>query len=244
MLLNIESLLGGKGSVQKDTVAGINKKIKNINSLISNYLISDKKVLPPKHDRMMTDFTSIKERLSNELNHDQMVKWLDRLPEGVDPDDASMAVSELMPKLKQLIPVNASTTLTGIDEREPSDYEKSKFIRQIRILENPMSILPLIESDAVTGTEVDALKLFYPSLYEVLVASIVDALADLASKQVPGKPATLPLVKNRTISLILGIPRVSPSQMSALQNQQVASDQADISSPAGELTEPQRIANT
>lgn len=245
MLLNIESLLSDKGKVRKDSVEGVRKKINNINSLIASYLISTKSIPVPKQTRGMSDFTSIKETLSKDLNPDRVVEFLDSLPEEVDPDQASIAISELMPKLKKLIPINASTTLTGIDEREPSDYEKSKFIRQIRILENPLSILELIESDAVTGTEVDALKLFYPSLYELLVKAIIEELSVLAGKQTTNKPASLPLTKNRTLSLILGVPRISPAQMSYFQQESQPEQGADIKSPGQQVqTETQRIANT
>ena len=243
MLLNIESLLGGGGKINKDKPEAVIKKINNINKFMLDYMKSDKQTKIAEPSRKMGDFKVIKERLSSPLDQDKLDKFLSELPPEVDHDMAAVAVAEILPKLKSIIPINTSVTLTGIDERVPSDYEQSKFIRQVRILEDPLSILGLIEANAVTGTEIDALKMFYPAIYEALVGAIVNALADLAGKH-PDSPATLPLAKNRTLSLIMGIPRVSPAQMQVFQKQeQSEGDKAELQ-VAGQTsqTEPQRVA--
>jgi len=229
MLLNIESLLGGKGKVEKDTVAGVDKKLNKINGRLADYLISTNQVKPPVGGLSIKDWNIIKERLGTDMDEVKLQMYLEGLPTEVSKEDATVAISELLPKLRPLLPVNISQTLTGYDEREPSDYEKSKFVRTIRVLENPLIILDLIDSNALTGTEVDALQLFYPSLYELMVKGIVEGLADLAGKS-EGKP-TIPLTKNRTLSLFLGVPRVTPAQMEVFQKQGTSEgDKAELKS--------------
>jgi hypothetical protein len=242
MLLNIESLLGGKGRVQKDTPEGVVKKINSINKFALDYLSSKSTKLEPSQ-RTISDWATIKSRLDTKLDDQKLLQYLDQLPPEVDQDEAAVAIAELIPKLKALLPINTSVTLTGLDEREPSDYEKSKFIRAVRVLENPMHVMDLIASDTITGTEIDALQLFYPSLYEALVASIVNALSDFSGKN--GSSATLPLTKNRTISMILGVPRVSPTQMAVFQAEgQSSGDKAELkASGRMEATDTQNTLN-
>lgn len=244
MLLNIEALLGGTGSAQKDTVEGVDKKLNKINGRISDYLVSNDSKLVPISKLKLGDFKVIKERLNHDLDENMIAAALSTMPTEVSKEDATVALTELMPKLKSTIPINISQTLLGYDERPPSDYEVSKFVRTIRILENPLIILDLIDSNALTGTEVDALKLFYPSLYERITQGIIEGLADLAGNNIGN--STIPLTKNRTLSLFLGVPRVSPAQMAVFQKQGASEgDKAELkASGQMEQTDNQRILGT
>lgn len=240
-LLNIEALLGGKGKPSKESSESLQKKLNNINKQISTYLVDMKRVAPPTSRMSLKDWNNIKTRINQPVDESTMFEWLDSLPEEVDREMAAVAVSELMGKLRPIMPINVSTTLTGYDEREPSDYEKSKFIRQVRVLENPFIILDLIRSNALTGTEVDALKLFYPSIYEQFTSAILEALSDLSGKN-GGEMVYLPLEKNRTLALFLGVPRVTPTQMAMYQKTGTAeADKAEISQPTSQ-TDTQRVA--
>ena len=198
---------------------------------IVSYLKGETKT-PPPFNYSLEDFTQLKDKASAGLDVEQLMA---QAPEEVDKDDLIVAGNALNERLQALIPTNMSTTIFGVDEREPSDFEKSIFIRQMRVLEDPGHILDLIAVGQLSHREMEALKLFYPSYYEELVEGVLEAIAGLSGKV----KEDMPMEQNRALSTLLEVPRLTPA---ILQAKREEPSKADISvSSEGAETEVQSV---
>ena len=124
-----------------------------------------------------------------------------------DDEDLMVSAAELNAYLSSIIPINSSITLYGVDEREPSDFEKMKFIRQLRVIENPAHVLDLMYAGMLSPLEVDTLAEVYPQYYDKLTQDILDEISNYAGQadKLPSPDVT------RNLSLLLRVPRLTPS---------------------------------
>lgn len=193
----------------------IKSKVKkhNIDKELNSFLDEKDYEKPKPHELKLADFDRIKKAVEKGINEDKFMKELDKL-DGEDKDAFAVMIPQQYQILKDSIPQNISTDLFGIDEKEPSDFEKSKFIRSVRVLQDPGYVIDLMKSGTLTGTEVDALKLYYPVLYESLKEKILEKIAERFGK----KDAKLDRRRNSILSMVLEVPRINPSTLEILQN--------------------------
>lgn len=69
---------------------------------------------------------------------------------------------------------------------QPPDSQISSFLRHVRAVEQPMTVLQSIKDGSVTKEEVDTLKAVYPGMYQRLQDSIMNAIID-HGEQIPYK---------------------------------------------------------
>jgi len=242
MLVNFDNLLGGKGSLGHITTENVDKVLSNIPKRISQYLKTNDTKELALHPINNTTWPKIQLQINKGIDSENLEIGLANVAPELK-DDLVVAITEAIAQLKALMPVNVSVTLTGLDERQPSNYEQNKFMRGLRIVENPALILDLIDANAVTGTELDTLEQFYPTYFDELKLQIMSALAEMKGKD---SEYQLSMAKNRTLSAILGVSRVTPSTMAKFQQKAEAEDpsnKADITIAKSVGTDTQRVAN-
>ena len=145
------------------------KKV-NLNKEISGFLKENLGSYKFEPAFKLTDFNRIKEAVDKGIAPEKIQSAAEKGSE--EEQEARMVqIAEHFELLKQSIPFNLSVDLFGVDEREPSDFEKSKFIRRVRVLQDPNHILELMRAGSLTGTEIDALNEFYPERLQKNLAS-------------------------------------------------------------------------
>jgi len=198
-MLDIKASLGNKPKLRKN---GLELDVKKQKQKLKDYIENKVEKFTPEYT--IKDYQPIKEKAMAGIDTEKLI-GLD-IDEEIREDMLTAAV-ELNQKLTEIIPVNTSQTLFGVDERDPSDFEKSKFIRVMRIVEDPSHIFDLLLSGTVSGLEVDALQNFYPSYYEQLKEQLFGLVAEYkgsASKE-------LSRIQNRDLSTLVGVTRLSPA---------------------------------
>ena len=192
---------------------------------------------------VMDDFAKVVKSIEDGIKEDKFLKELGEL----DSEAQEMFTAEIPRQyelLKSKIPVNMSQDLFGVDLREPSDFEKSKFIRLLRVVHNPDHVLELMENGQLTGTEVDAIMEFYPEYYEVLKEMMVEQIAELQ-----GKDVKLDRAQNQQVSLFLGVPRINPESFARLQanlqskEQEESGEEVDLNPDETVKTDVQQVLN-
>jgi len=203
-------------------------------NVMTKYLkneLSDKKIkLPYK----LEDWPKLKEKASAGIS-------LEKLAQNDANDEVKdsllVAGIEFNDKLLNIIPINSSQTLLGIDERDPSDFEKSKFIRKMRVIENPEHIIDLLKKGQLSWTEMDTLRDFYPTYSELLLQGSLEALASLKGN------TKEPLSKEQTraLSLILDVQKVTPEILERVEEEN-QKEKAEINDPASQEGDMTRLA--
>lgn len=196
LLLNIKDSLDGKPKLKKGKPTNLLKTIKS-------YLETDEELdFIPEY--RLKDFETLKDRANEGINLEKVLPVLDS---SLDSEAMVVAITEFNQKMVDLIPVNLSETIFGLDEREPSDFEKSQFIRKMRVIENPDHLLDLLLSNQMSPLEVETAILFYPSYYQILTEAALEAISELHGEV----KAELPPSKSRALALMLGVPRLTPA---------------------------------
>ena len=136
---------------------GKKPKKANINKEVTQFISEDFGSYRFEPTLKLADFGDIKDAVNEGIDEQEILKQLEAAPEEEQEERAAM-IAQHYEQLKQAIPVNLSVDLFGIDDKEPSDFEKSKFIRKVRVLQDPNHILELMKSGQLTGSEMDALN--------------------------------------------------------------------------------------
>lgn len=148
-------------------------------------------------------------------------------------DDLMALATETNSMLAALVPTNLSTTLYGVDERDPSDFEKSKFIRQLRVIFDPEHVLDLLESGRMSPLEVETLQTWYPQYYQKLVELTLEVISELSGTMPP--PST-----TRALSVLLQVPRLTPEILKVQPEEGTGAP--DLRAPAEQAaTEVQKV---
>lgn len=229
LLLDMPKSLRGKAKVKKDNVP---KRLEQHKKTIAAYLEGQKKVAF-KPEFTIKDFSSVREAALHGIDIEDITKL--PLHDGTK-DSLLVASTEFNGKLSNEIPVNLSQTLFGVDERDPSDYEKSKFIRAMRVIENPDHIFELLGAGLLSGHEIDILKDYYPAYYQNLVDSVLEVISELQGN----RDTELTPTQNRDLALILGVPRVKPDILS-MESPEEEEPGADVGNPDASKTEVQAV---
>ena len=199
---------------------GQKPKKANLSKEIANFVNDDFASYKFEPSFKLGDFDRIKEAVNKGIDEREMMKLLEGASEE-EQDARTAMVVQHYEQLKNAIPVNLSVDLFGVDEKDPSDFEKSKFIRKVRVLQDPNHILELMKSGQLTGSEVDALNEFYPEYAQALREVITEYIASLH-----GKPdASLSRKKNAILATVLGVPRISPEALARYQSNLVPGEQ-------------------
>lgn len=160
----------------------------------------------------LEDFMS----LSNSLNvvggpDDTLLLFEDFAEAG----ELNLAYQEKLDTIRDNKPINQSITLFGVDERPPSTYEQKKWTRAVRLFKDPMLFFSFLNEGILTAEDVDTLGIFYPSILESAQKHMVEGIVDLKAKGVDG----LGLAKMKLVNKVLQVPRLTPQQLSLLQDQ-------------------------
>jgi len=235
--ISVNDLLSDKNTaLTKDKLIQASKSLNKSELKIQEVLNADE-VKPKKlnFSIKIKDFDSITEilRKPQGLN---LVEKLNGIKNDVAKESLIITIPQIVSQLAEMIPVNSSQTLTGIDVRPPSDREKFKFIQKVRVLDDPFIVFDLMEVGLLNQTEIEALKLFYPELYQVWSQQILEQVISL--KKEPTRR------QNQQLSVFLELPRLNPETMKRLQMQYEEEQQKE--GPKGDalaqnLSETQKV---
>ncbi len=181
--INIEKSIG------KDKITVRPKPTDNSPKRISSFIADGPKREAVSWPYPMAEYDEVVEKarkgLSGPLNEEMMI-----------------AIPNFNEQLLEIIPVNLSDTLTGVDSHPPSDFEKSKFLRQWRVITDPMHVLDLLDYGQLSPLEVETLAAFYPDLYQDMVAATLNTITQQGDTKAPRHVQDL--------STLLMVPRVTP----------------------------------
>ena len=200
---------------------------------IRDWIASDK---IEKNSISKLDYTDTVDKVQDkevEEIADMFMDW-DEQPE------FTVALSQKLAMLKDLIPINQSVTLFGVEDMPPSTFEQSKWLLQYYIFDNPMVIFDKLNAGVLSGLEIEALEMFYPSILETLKGHLIEAIVDLKAKGIN----SLGMKKMKLVNIILQIPRLSPDKLQELQASFAPKEDGKTDVEVGDIqTETQRITN-
>ena len=211
------------------TYSGISEEsfIKSTTKLIKDYLSKPSKQTPAKFTTK--DYSGLRELA---------VKGIDvtKLPETLDAETLDQLVVDLPDfnaKLQNLIPVNLATTILGVDERDPSSFEKAKFIRSMTVVLSPLGIIESVVSDNLSMLEIEVLEVFYPELYQLIKDTVLETVASFTGDK------NLTRKQNNTLATLLKIPRLTPDILKPIEE---GNTKADLKIDDS-MTDTQRVSN-
>ena len=228
LALDIKQAINGKAKVKEkkaeDTLKSLKSKVKDD--------LLGKSPKPSKLPYSISDYSSLRGEAMTGLDVNKILEL------GLDTEYEEgymVAIHDFNEKLQSLVPSNVSETIFGIDERDPSDFEKYKFIRKMRVVENPNHIFDLMAKGELSWTELDTLKEFYPSMHQSLVEATVEALSELKGEM----DSQLDRDQNRTVSMLLGVTRASPKILEQMKEEKTSESTGDMKAQGTQGTEVQ-----
>lgn len=138
--------------------------------------------------------------------------------------------------LNSLLPPSRSDPYSlqpQFDDRQPSDFEVSKFMRSAQAVDNPLLVLDEAKKGSLSRDHVDAVKAVYPDLYQEMREQIFQNLVSSKKK--------IPYAKRLQLGILLDLPTdktLSPDFQRAIQATYSAADQAGAESPPQQVTAP------
>jgi hypothetical protein len=169
-------------------------------------------------------YEELKSKVPNDISPDRLRIAIDNYGDPVD--DVAPMTTNVHSYLKDNLPYTTSKTLFGLQELEPSDYDKFKFTSSANIAINPSLVLPLMLNGNLTIRQVETLKLLHPSFYEAIKQIVFEEFA----KQ--PEDAKLGMAETALFSRLLGVQRLTPSLLQTLQ-QQTTKEEEKSPSPSG-----------
>jgi hypothetical protein len=210
----------------------LDKLDKKYRTGIRNWLASDKET-NYNHEKMDYEQTVKDIDSFNPEDSAKIFEGWDRQPE------LSVALIDKIEVLKGLQPVNQSVTLFGVDDRPPSLFEQKKWLVYVKVFNAPESLLDSLNAGLLSGLEVEALKLMYPSILEAVQSGIIEGISELQGKGV----TSIGSKKLELVNKLLEVPRLSPEKLQSLQAQFAEEEEGtdiDVDSE-GVQTDTQRI---
>ena len=205
-ILSIIDKFSKKIKPTQQLVNNVNKLDDIYTKAVRNWIASDK-IDTYKPEQL--DFMEIKEKL---IEHDYS-KIVEMFEGWEEQPEFALSLSDKFALLVGMMPINQSTTLFGVEDLPPSTFEQKKFIAQYKVFDSPMLVIDLLNAGILTGLEVDALGILYPTILSTIQGAIIEAIVDLKSKGI----SSLGMKKMNLINTILQIPRLSPEKLQQLQ---------------------------
>ena len=216
----------------------------DINKKIGEFISTGKKEIKPTYNINLEDFDSIREYIENEITPDTLAEQSKDIDDQELKDNLMLKSQEMINNTRNLLPVDRHESLFDSYEREPSNIQKNKFIRQMRILEDPTITLELIQSGEITPTEIETLGLFYPNYLQTLQESVISNMVDAKSRD----DISFGREKNSVLSTVLQVPKITPevileNQKMYAQDEQQEKTEVTVK-PESTMTNTQRVALT
>ncbi len=210
----------------------LSKLNKKYRTEIRNWLASSKET---KYKPEVLDYETVVETLDtfNPEDAANIFKAWDKQAE------LSLELTDKIEQLKAVQPINQSITLFGVEDRPPSLFEQKKWLIYVRIFNAPEAVLDALNTGLLTGIEVEALGLIYPSILDTLQQAVIEGIAELKGKGIKG----LGLKKMKLVNTLLQVPRLSPEQFESLQAQYLKEEEGADINVDGEAvqTDTQRV---
>lgn len=203
-----------------------------------------------KDDLPDLDYLETLDKLTRPVQPDQREKLL----ENFQDEQAGLAYLNVCDRgvawLLERLPRRSRTTLVGDIPVEPSLTEMADFERDWQVAADPLQVLRDMSEGIMIGTQVDAFKTLFPTLYARTALSLQGVLLDLRGKDDTWEP---PSEKAWQCMAFFGISPVDPDLATKLQAQSHAAVMAgeqqgqpslniDINGPDS-ATPNQKLAN-
>ena len=165
----------------------------------------------------------------------------------VESDDINMLLK--LQYLKDSAPNPISTTIFGVEDVEVNDFEKFKFLEQVRTVFHPDYLLESSKYGALSNYVMDTLISVHPDYLELNRLAIAELMVEF--RTTPSKaPKNLSTTKQGILAKIFQQPRFSPELVQQFQAQYQSQDRPEQRSTSsvnmGEaaMTNSQRISTT
>jgi hypothetical protein len=86
-----------------------------------------------------------------------------------------LLATSLAAELQKMYPVSTYQTVTGSINQLPSDLKFWKFVNILNVLDDPLTVFPLMASGALSRKEAAAVRLVYPTLSTAVDAALFQA---------------------------------------------------------------------
>lgn len=172
---------------------------KDLEKRVSEFLSTDK-FRKVELGLKRSDFVQLREKVIS-FSVDKLADKISVIDSEELKSNVTMIVSEIVSELNLKIPV----VVSRYKDSFPSDYYVSEFIRSFRTLSNPLSIFDELEMGCLTSNQVELVKKFYPTIYELIKYTIMEGVVD----RVSDKDYVVPYKKLKQISVLLQQPVVS-----------------------------------
>jgi len=120
-----------------------------------------------------------------------------------------------------------------LPRRPPSDVEIDTFMRYVRAVDSPTSIIDDLEDGRLSAAAVEAMRAVYPAMYEQVVSNVVEAMAE--------EREPVPYEARLQLSTLLGVPFDPSLEPQSIQRLQISVSGANV--PTG-IPEEQAAGGT
>lgn len=230
--LNIKEALEGKIKPVSSKV--LDNLENNIRNNLKEYIKNPNKITKNYSEYTINNYSELKDKALKGIDINKITEK--DISEELK-DSLMLEVPNFNNKLSNLVPQNLAETLFGLDERDPSDFEKSKFVRSMRVVENPNHVLELLNSGQLSGLEIEVLANFYPNYYEWLKTILLEIMAELKGKE---QKEVNNYLLNKNLSMLLQVGRVTPE---VLKQASTAPVKASVNLPESQPSELTRLTS-
>jgi hypothetical protein len=203
--LGLQPLLGGKPRRLGRRAPDIGREMQR---LIDGFLASSKRA--PLSPDPPFDFDEVS-KLIDGSSADRASEALRAAVPDQDMFDAiEQAATKMVETLHSELPQTTREDIYGTVIEPGSDLDVARFARAWSVANDPLIALRDLAEGSLTTDMVQALAMFWPSLYQMAQAYVREALADMRAKRPGPPPWELEPRRDRLLRLFMGVPYVDP----------------------------------
>lgn len=154
-------------------IVGMDRRIDALARDFVNDSMSGKFVVP----RPFT-YTKLLDRFTHPLSEGELTAIIKKFPQ--DAHEVALSFMSTLQSaythLADMVPVSDYDTYLGPKRIMPTDDKLFDFWLQYWIVDDPLIVFRLMNRGGLIPEQIETLKLFYPSLYNYMMASILDAM--------------------------------------------------------------------
>lgn len=131
------------------------------------------------HEVPAFDYEQLLDGLTKTIDVDAIEKLIDGLPEDSEfRVNYASDVQRVVAFLQGALPINARDSLAGAVNHRPNSLDLARFRRQWLVAESPLVVLNHLNDGKLQDDEVAALKALYPTIYQLILKEVTEAIID------------------------------------------------------------------
>lgn len=157
------------------------------------------------------DYVATRDLVTAELTADILASNL----ESIESEELSLALTSVILKAHSYIRDRIPKSTVRFKVDKPSDFQAADFLRTWKVVSEPLSVLDDLEMGCLASSQVATLKAVYPKLYELMVSSTMDMIADKIAED---PEYLVPYPKLKQVAVLLDQKLVPEDLQGLLQN--------------------------